>query len=127
MQNERCRSKIRANAKHPGLIYIHFIFILYLFLPFFTFEKKDEKMINPQLLEVLSRVRQSADIMPKQQLYHQLESELGAHWRDHFVTFDETPIAAASIGQVHKGVLKDGRVVAVKVRSPGALTYTLPP
>jgi len=40
-------------------------------------------------------------------------------WRDMFQTFEERPFAAASIGQVHKGQLVDGRVVAVKIQYPG--------
>lgn len=45
-----------------------------------------------------------------------LVKELGANWRDKLSEFDMTPFAAASIGQVHRGVLNDGRSVAIKIQ-----------
>lgn len=48
-----------------------------------------------------------------------VRDELGADPRDLFLDWSELPVAAASIGQVHKAVLRDGRVVAVKVQYPG--------
>ena len=48
-----------------------------------------------------------------------VESELGESLKDAFVEFDEAPIAAASIGQVYRARLHDGREVAVKVQYPG--------
>lgn len=45
-----------------------------------------------------------------------LEEELGAGWRDKLLSFEEKPFAAASIGQVHHGVLKDGREIAMKIQ-----------
>ena len=48
-----------------------------------------------------------------------VESEFNKPLEELFVFFSETPIAAASIGQVHKARLKDGEMVAVKVQRPG--------
>ncbi len=48
-----------------------------------------------------------------------MTSQLGVDWREKFLEFNENPIAAASIGQVHWGRIKDGREVAIKVQYPG--------
>lgn len=45
-----------------------------------------------------------------------LEEELGKDWQDKVASLEEVPFAAASIGQVHQGVLKDGTEVAVKIQ-----------
>ena len=45
-----------------------------------------------------------------------MSQELGWDWRSRFESFEDKPFAAASIGQVHKGVLKDGREVAIKIQ-----------
>lgn len=49
-----------------------------------------------------------------------LDAQLGTKWRDRFSSFDDKPVASASIGQVHKGIWSDGREVAVKIQYPGA-------
>lgn len=49
-----------------------------------------------------------------------LDAELGRPWREVFATIDETPLAAASVAQVHPGTLLDGHPVAIKVQRPGA-------
>lgn len=67
---------------------------------------QDETVIPPQLSAALQRVRQNADIMPTAQLNATLAEELGADWRDKFVRFDEQPMAAASIGQVHRAAIE---------------------
>ncbi|CAN0468593.1 unnamed protein product [Ectocarpus sp. 12 AP-2014] len=61
---------------------------------------QDESVIPPSLAKALDRVRQGADVMPLKQLHGQLEKNLGMDWRSNLAAFDETPIAAASIGQV---------------------------
>ena len=55
------------------------------------------------MLLVVLLVLYSAHVMPKDQLYRQLEVELGEDWRSKFQEFDDVPIAAASIGQVLLG------------------------
>jgi len=49
-----------------------------------------------------------------------LDAQLGTKWRERFASFDDAPVASASIGQVHKAVWSDGREVAVKIQYPGA-------
>jgi predicted unusual protein kinase regulating ubiquinone biosynthesis (AarF/ABC1/UbiB family) len=68
----------------------------------------------------LVRLQDSAPPMPASTVHTILSTELGRRWRDRFEEFDDIPAAAASIGQVHQGTLKDGRVVAIKLQYPGA-------
>lgn len=70
--------------------------------------------------EHLSRLQDSAPPMPTSRVHAVLARELGADWRQNFQSFDQRPAAAASIGQVHRGVWFDGRPVAIKVQYPGA-------
>ena len=83
---------------------------------------QDDGMMPPALAKALDRVKQSADYMPSSQLQKQLRDELGPDWREKFLEFDEVPIAAASIGQVHKATLLDGSEVAMKIQYPGVAT-----
>jgi aarF domain-containing kinase len=80
---------------------------------------QDAKMLPKPIYDVLQRVQDSADYMPASQRNTVIEGDLGPNWRELFQQFDERPIAAASIGQVHGATLKDGRRVAVKVQYPG--------
>uniref|UniRef100_A0A8C9U714 Coenzyme Q8B n=1 Tax=Scleropages formosus TaxID=113540 RepID=A0A8C9U714_SCLFO len=80
---------------------------------------QDNSFISPQLQKIFERVRQSADFMPSWQMKKVLVEELGPDWHDKLASFEEKPFAAASIGQVHHGVLHDGREVALKIQYPG--------
>ncbi|XP_067831893.1 atypical kinase COQ8A, mitochondrial-like [Heptranchias perlo] len=80
---------------------------------------QDDAFINPVLQKIFERVRHGADFMPTKQMLKALNRELGPDWRERLEYFEERPFAAASIGQVHLGRLKDGREVAMKIQYPG--------
>jgi len=68
----------------------------------------------------LTKLQEAAPPLPATTVHAVLAKELGADWRTQFTSFDDTPAAAASIGQVHQAVWGDGREVAVKIQYPGA-------
>jgi len=68
----------------------------------------------------LTRLQEAAPPLPASTVQKVLVSDLGANWRDNFTEFSDIPVAAASIGQVHRAVWHDGRQVAVKIQYPGA-------
>jgi predicted unusual protein kinase regulating ubiquinone biosynthesis (AarF/ABC1/UbiB family) len=70
--------------------------------------------------EALTRLQEAAPPMPADVMHRVLAEQFGRRWRERFKDFDDTPSAAASIGQVHRGVWSDGRDVAVKIQYPGA-------
>ena len=68
----------------------------------------------------LTKLQDAAPPLPAATVHKVLSEQLGDDWRDNFLSFDDQPTAAASIGQVHKAVWHDGRQVAVKIQYPGA-------
>ncbi|KAG5680776.1 hypothetical protein PVAND_010263 [Polypedilum vanderplanki] len=80
---------------------------------------QDTNVVSPQLIQAFDRVRQAADYMPNFQVEKVMTEELGKDWRSKYASFDDKPFAAASIGQVHKGILYDNTEVAIKIQYPG--------
>lgn len=81
---------------------------------------QDEALLSPSLQRIFDRVRQSADFMPFWQTEKVLREELGENYMNKFETLEKSPFAAASIGQVHIGFLKESNEkCAVKIQYPG--------
>lgn len=76
-------------------------------------------VLPSEVTAILARMRDDARPMPPKQLQSALDAEWGAGWYRRFARFDVRPFAAASIGQVHRAALPDGRALAIKVQYPG--------
>ena len=78
-------------------------------------------MLPVEYCDALAKLRSSVAPMDAATVHAQIEKHLGRPANEIFQSFDDTPLGAASIGQVHKATLEDGTVVAVKVRRPGVV------
>jgi predicted unusual protein kinase regulating ubiquinone biosynthesis (AarF/ABC1/UbiB family) len=77
------------------------------------------EMLPPELARIMERLRADADPMPPRQLQAVLNAQWGRGWESRFAHFSPRPVAAASIGQVHRARTRDGRDLAIKVQYPG--------
>ncbi|MBR3316572.1 MAG: AarF/ABC1/UbiB kinase family protein [Atopobiaceae bacterium] len=82
---------------------------------------QQSEYIPPEYCDALAQLRSSVAPMDLATVHAQIEKHLGKPTDELFASFDEKPLGSASIGQVHRAVLFDGTVVAVKVRRPGVV------
>ena len=75
-----------------------------------------------ELADILARLRSDARYMPPGQLHQVMSEAYGEEWESVFYGFEHKPLAAASIGQVHKAMSPDGQEIVLKVQYPGVAT-----
>src|SRR5688500_2179212 len=76
-------------------------------------------ILPPEYVEALSRLHDNVEPFPFSDVERIIEEELGVRISKAFDEFSATPLAAASLGQVHRAKLRDGGEVVVKVQRPG--------
>jgi len=82
-------------------------------------------LLPPDALRSLSRLQDDVEPFPFEDVERIVNEELGVRLSKAFSRFDRTPLAAASLGQVHRAALRDGREVAVKVQRPNVREQVL--
>jgi predicted unusual protein kinase regulating ubiquinone biosynthesis (AarF/ABC1/UbiB family) len=77
-------------------------------------------LLPPEFIVELSSLQDDVAPLTEAEVVQVMEEELGVPWEDVFESIEPEPLAAGTIGQVHKATLESGEKVIVKVQRPGA-------
>lgn len=88
------------------------------YVKFGQFLSTRSDLLPDAYIDALQRLQDNVDPLPFEVIEKVFTEELGVRPDKAFVEFDHEPLGAASLGQVHRGVLRDGRIVVVKVQRP---------
>jgi predicted unusual protein kinase regulating ubiquinone biosynthesis (AarF/ABC1/UbiB family) len=77
-------------------------------------------LLSPELVEELAKLQDRVAPLPEEEVVRVMEQELRVPWEDVFEAIDPEPLAAGTIGQVHRATLESGEQVVVKVQRPTA-------
>jgi ubiquinone biosynthesis protein len=78
------------------------------------------ELLPPEIVEELSGLQEDVTPLTETEVVRVMEQELGVPWEDVFASIDPQPLAAGTIGQVHRATLESGERVVVKVQRPNA-------
>lgn len=78
-----------------------------------------DALLPQELTDILALLRENAYSMPRKQLQQMLVGTYGENWQSKFNFFAPEPLAAASIGQVHRATTLDGDQIVLKIQYPG--------
>ena len=111
LQHLRLVERIRMTLEKLGPTYIKFGQVM----------STRPDLVPPEMLFELQKLQESVPPFPSEQAVAELESELGKPVEQLFASFDRTPLAAGSLGQVHRAMHFNGTPLAVKIRRPTAV------
>lgn len=106
-------------ARHPARLREAFEELGPLFIKLGQLLSTRRDLLPAVVLDELEKLQDQVPPFPAREAASIVETELGAPLAEKFARFDETPLAAASIAQVHTAALPDGREVVVKILRPG--------
>lgn len=108
-----------ARARQPERLRLAFEELGPLFIKLGQLLATRRDLLPEAVLDELAKLQDQVSPFPSREAMHLVEQELGAPLSQKFLRFDETPLAAASIAQVHTAALPDSREVVVKILRPG--------